>query len=146
MLNPLGTMFAGKTPPYHILLVEDSEADARIVRLALQTHKLSHVLHLAKDGAEAIAFIDAAESKSRAYRLDLLLLDLHLPKRTGEEILRYLRSTENYAQTPVIVVSSSDALHDREIAFRHAALTYFRKPSQLAEFIELGGIVRRILE
>ena len=76
---------------------------------------------------------------------DLLLLDMHLPKYDGEEILKRLRSTEHYAQIPVVVMTSSDAPHDHDRAQKHAAMFYFRKPSRLDEFIQLGVIVREIL-
>jgi two-component system response regulator len=77
--------------------------------------------------------------------LDLLLLDMHLPRYNGEQILQRLRSTERYGQTPVVVMTSSAAPEDQERAQKHAALFYFRKPSHLEEFIQLGVIVRDIL-
>jgi CheY-like chemotaxis protein len=131
--------------PYQILLAEDSAADVGIVRIALRDNGINHVLHVARDGAEAIAFIEKADSDREAPGPDLLLLDMHLPKYNGEEILKRLRSTELYAQTPVVVMTSSDAPQDRDRAQRHAALFYFRKPSRLDEFIQLGVIVRDIL-
>jgi CheY-like chemotaxis protein len=70
---------------------------------------------------------------------------MHLPKHDGEDILRCLRSTERSARTPVVVMTSSDAPADHERAERHAALHYFRKPSDLEEFMSLGDIVRETL-
>jgi CheY-like chemotaxis protein len=131
--------------PYQILLAEDSAADVGIVRIALRDNGINHVLHVARDGAEAIAFIEKADSDRQAPSPDLLLLDMHLPKYNGEEILKRLRSTELYAQTPVVVMTSSDAPQDRDGAQKYAPLFYFRKPSSLAEFIQLGVIVRDIL-
>jgi len=133
------------TLPCRILLAEDSEADVALVRRSLREGKVDHILHVAKDGAEAIAFIREADKNARAPGLDLLLLDMHLPRHDGEDILKCLRSTERYAQVPVVVMSSSDAPADREKAQKHAALVYFRKPSSLVEFIELGKIVGEIL-
>lgn len=131
--------------PYHILLAEDSAADVGIVRIALRDQNLDHVLHVARDGQEAIAFIEKADNDSKAPGPDLLLLDMHLPRYNGEQILQRLRSTERYAQTPVVVMTSSDAPEDQDRAEKHAALFYFRKPSRLQEFIQLGAIVRDIL-
>ena len=132
--------------PYNILLAEDSAADVGIVRLALRDEGLHHILHVARDGEEAIAFIEKADSDSKAPKLDLLLLDMHLPRYDGEQILQRLRSTERYAQTPVIVMTASAAPEDEDRAQKHAALFYFRKPSRLQEFIQLGAIVREILK
>ncbi len=52
---------------------------------------------------------------------------------------------EQYAQTPVMVMSSSDAPADHETAEKHAALIYFRKSSWLSRFMELGKLVKGIL-
>lgn len=139
------TTMANEDCPYHILLAEDSAADVGIVRLALRDQNLDHILHVARDGEEAMAFIEKADSDSKAPGLDLLLLDMHLPRYNGEQILQRLRSTERYAQTPVVVMSSSAAPEDQDRAQKHAALLYFRKPSRLEEFIQLGVIVRDIL-
>lgn len=136
---------AKKSFVYNILLAEDSAADIGIVRLALQEQHFDHVLHVARDGEEAIAFITRADSDPKAPGLDLLLLDMHLPRYSGEQILQRLRSTERYGQTPVVVMTSSAAPEDRERAQKHAALFYFRKPSRLGEFSQLGAIVRDIL-
>lgn len=133
------------TIPYHILIVEDSPADITLVRMALRERGPVCDVTLIQDGAQAIAFIEDIERDSRKPGIDLVLLDLHLPLRSGEEILKRLRSTERSAQTPVIVMTSSDADQDRERAQRHAALHYFRKPSELQEFLELGRIVGDIL-
>jgi CheY-like chemotaxis protein len=131
--------------PYHILLAEDSAADVGIVRIALRDQNLNHILHVARDGEEAITFIEKADKDAKGPGPDLLLLDMHLPKYNGEEILKRLRSTEHFAQIPVVVMTSSDAPQDHDTAQRHAALFYFRKPSRLEEFIHLGVIVREIL-
>ncbi len=131
--------------PYQILLAEDSAADVGIVRIALRDQGLDHVLHVARDGEEAISFIKKADNDRKAPGPDLLLLDMHLPKYNGEEILQCLRSTEFYAQIPVVVMTSSDAPADHDRAQKHAAMFYFRKPSRLDEFIQLGVIVRDIL-
>lgn len=136
---------ANEDRPYNILLAEDSAADVGIVRIALRDQNLNHVLHVASDGEQAIDFIEKADSDSKAPGLDLLLLDMHLPRYNGEEILQRLRSTERYAQTPVVVMTSSAAPEDQDRAQKHAALFYFRKPSRLEEFIQLGVIVRDIL-
>ena len=116
-----------ETRPYQILLAEDSAADVGIVRIALRDQGLDHVLHVARDGEEAISFISKADNDRKAPGPDLLLLDMHLPKYNGEEILKCLRSTERYAQIPVVVMTSSDAPADHDRAQKHAALFYFQE-------------------
>jgi CheY-like chemotaxis protein len=136
---------ATETRPYQILLAEDSAADVGVVRIALRDQGLNHVLHVARDGEEAISFIQKADKDRTAPGPDLLLFDMHLPRYNGEEVFKCLRSTERYTQIPVVVMTSSDAPADHDRVQKHAAMFYFRKPSRLDEFIQLGIIVRDIL-
>jgi CheY-like chemotaxis protein len=133
-----------ETSDFVILVAEDNPADVALVREALKEHRVNCVLHVVNDGAQAIAFIDGIDVDPKKPRLDLILLDLHLPSRDGEEIVKRLRSTERNAQTPVIVMSGSDSPTDRRKAEKYA-LFYFRKPSRLAEFTQLGAIVASVL-
>ena len=134
-----------QTATRHILLAEDNAADEALVREALREHNVACRLHVVKDGAQAISFILNMDREGvDEPHLDLLLLDMHLPRRDGADILRALRSTEHHSQKPVIVMSSSDAPHLRDTA-DHDALYFFHKPSTLDEFMLLGGIVRDVL-
>ena len=132
------------SPVYEVLLAEDSKTDIMLVREALSGHHIACNLHIISDGAETLAFIDARESPKQP-RIDLVLLDMHLPKCDGAAILKKLRSTERNAQTPVIVLTGSTAPHTRETAQRHAALHYFVKPTNLEGFMKLGEIAQNIL-
>jgi len=130
----------------HILLAEDNAADELLVREALREHGVACDLHVVRDGAQAISFILHLDTNGSAEpRLDLLLLDMHLPRHDGDEILRTLRSTEHHSQKPVIVMSSSEAPRLRDTAHTHDALYFFHKPSSLDEFMLLGGIVKGVL-
>lgn len=135
----------GGNPPFNILLAEDSSADVLLIRRALKDHAVECDLHITRDGAEAIHYLTKLDEMPTVPSLDLMLLDMHLPKHDGEDILKRLRSTENYAQTPVIVMTSSDSPAVETLAFRNAALHFFRKPSSLQEFMLLGSIVKNVL-
>ena len=130
----------------HILLAEDNAADEVLVREALREHNVACNLHVVKDGAQAISFILDLDRNGEAEPcLDLLLLDMHLPRHDGTDILRTLRSTEHHSQKPVIVMSSSEAPGLRNTSDERAALYFFQKPSSLDEFMLLGGIVKGVL-
>jgi CheY-like chemotaxis protein len=131
--------------PFEILLAEDNLADVALVREALRTHEVDCVLHVIRDGAQVIHWLDNLDSDPTSDSLDLLLLDMHLPKFDGQDILKRLRSTERYAQTPVVVMTALDSRLVGDQAVGHAALVYFRKPSTLSEFMRLGSIVRQVL-
>src|SRR5581483_561693 len=118
-----------ETRPFEILLAEDSQADVELVRVALKEHNVHCSLHIVSDGARAIEFINAIEADPKAPPLDLLLVDLRLPIRDGDEVLTRLQSTERYAHTPVIVMTGLSSTAVKERATRHHAILYFEKPS-----------------
>ena len=66
---------------------------------------LDHVLHVTRDGEEAIGFIQKGEQDRKSAGPDLLLLDMHLPKYNGEEILQNSEINRVYAQIPVVVMT-----------------------------------------
>jgi CheY-like chemotaxis protein len=129
-------------PPLKIVLAEDNPHDVTLVRLALSDAGLNFDLSVLADGEQAISFIESLDQDSKQPMIDLLLLDLNLPKRGGEEILKRLRSTERIAQTPVIVMTGSHAERGYETAQKNAAIHYFSKPLNLAEYRRLGTLVR----
>jgi DNA-binding response OmpR family regulator len=135
-----------ESKPFEILLAEDNPQDAELVRMALKEHRVDCALRVIPDGAQAITFLDTLDANPKSPALDLLLVDMNLPKRSGEDILKRLRSTEHYARTPVIVMSGLPAEAVEEKATRHAATVYFKKPLTLDEFMQLGSIVRNVLE
>jgi CheY-like chemotaxis protein len=130
----------------HILLAEDNAADEVLVGEAPREHGVACNLHVVKDGAPAISFILELDSHGEtAPRLDLLLLDMHLPGHNGGDIMRTLRSTERHSQKPVIVMSSSEAPGLRNTAGEHHTLHFFLKPSSFDEFMFPGDIVKGVL-
>ena len=137
---------ATEARPFEILLAEDSLGDAELVREALMEHKVKCSLRVISDGERAIDFLNSIDADPKTPPLDLLLLDLHLPKRDGTEVLQRLRSTERYAQTPVIIITGLSSGSPQESATGDEAMMYFEKPSTLEEFMQLGGLVRRVLE
>ncbi len=134
-----------ESPRYHVLVAEDNPADVGLVREAFATHHVACALHVVSDGAQAIAFINRLDASPGAAQLDLVLLDMYLPKHDGEEILGCLRSTQKYARVPVILMTGADYAVVERKAGKPAGLSYFRKPSSLDEFLQLGLLVRRIL-
>jgi CheY-like chemotaxis protein len=134
-----------ETKPFEILLAEDNSADVVLVRQALKIHNVDCTLHLVRDGEEAINWIIGLDANPEAPRLDLVLLDLYLPKRDGQDILKYLRATKNHAQTPVIIMTSLDSSVIDEKAGGYEAVVYFQKSSTLDEFMQLGLVVQCLL-
>lgn len=132
--------------PWQILVAEDSSADAFLIREASEQAAFCADLHFVQNGAQAMQFIDIAERGESTFYLDLVLLDLNLPKKSGVEVLRHIRNSTRCRSAAVLVVTSSDSARDREQVEALGADGYFRKPSDYAEFMKLGMIVRDILQ
>jgi DNA-binding response OmpR family regulator len=75
-----------------------------------------------------------------------VLLDLNLPKVGGRAVLERVRSSPKLKKTIVLIISSSDAPSDRKQVMDLGANEYFRKPSSLKQFMELGPKVRTMLK
>jgi len=128
-----------------VLLVEDSEADVYLVKEAIRSEGLNCQVEVADDGEAAIRVLDRMEAEDQP-GLDLVLLDLNVPRKDGTHVLERLRRSPQWGSTPVLMISSSNSPADRSRAFDLGATEYFRKPSTLAEFMELGKVVRRLCE
>jgi CheY-like chemotaxis protein len=128
-----------------ILLVEDSAADAGLIRKALEEHGVEGEITILDDGEKAIEFIRRLDLLPAAECPDLAIIDLNLPRRPGREVLESLRSSERGRQIPVLVLSSSDAERDRADAARLGASRYLRKPTRLEDFLRLGIIFKDAL-
>jgi CheY-like chemotaxis protein len=127
-----------------ILLIEDNPGDVLLVQQALQNHHIEHELHLARDGAEGLAYISQMGKPGRLPCPNVLLLDLNLPKVSGSEILAEFRKHPDCRHTPVVVISSSDAQRDRTRTSELGIASYFKKPSDLDAFMELGALVKDV--
>jgi CheY-like chemotaxis protein len=128
-----------------VLLVEDNAADALLVKEALAGQQLDSALRVLSDGAKAIDFIERMDADERLPCPDVILLDLNLPKASGQDVLRRLQRSPRRHRIKVLIISSSNAPADRERAIALGAAGYFRKPSNLDQFMELGFTVLQLL-
>ncbi len=132
-------------PVFEILLAEDNRADVQLVREALDLHRVTCNLQVVSDGEQALRHLAVLEEDPGSHPLDLLLLDLYLPKHDGIEILEWLRASTRHAQLPVIVMTGSDSRHVEEKTVKYGTVQYFQKASNLEEFMHLGVVVADLL-
>jgi len=114
-----------------ILLVEDNPADVRLIGYALEESQATQHLNVAPDGEDALNFLFRRGAHINAPRVDLVLLDLNLPIMNGHALLREIRSHADTALLPVIILSSSNARKDVQLAYELHANGYIRKPLDL---------------
>ena len=129
-----------------ILLAEDNRGDMLLVQESLREHQIMHDLHIVRNGQEALDYIGRIGKTGEVPCPDLILLDINLPKGDGSTVLGEIRRRPESAHVPVIVVTSSDSPKDKERMSRLGISYYFRKPTVYEEFIQLGGIVKQVLE
>ena len=103
-------------------------------------------LRVVTDGEQAIRVLDEAEGDYSIPCPALVILDINLPKRHGGEVLEHVRQSSRCGQAPVIAVSTSDSLRDREHMKELGANAYFRKPSSYNDFMKLGDMVKELLD
>lgn len=135
----------GKAAPPQILVVEDSKTDIFLIREAIANAQVNADLHFVSDGAGATQFFDSADADANAPCPALVLLDLNLPKKNGDEILQHLRGSKRCRDAAVLIVSSSDAVRDREAVAALGVSAFFRKPSDYYDFMKLGDLVKTLL-
>jgi two-component system, chemotaxis family, response regulator Rcp1 len=127
-----------------ILLAEDNPADVYLIRAALEEHGIDVPVQVAVDGGEVLQIIHQQEILAET-ELNLIILDLNLPRHDGIEILQRLRETERLARIPVVVLTSSDSPRDRIVASELGAACFLRKPSNLEQFLNLGAAFKQLL-
>lgn len=141
-----GASPAAKPSPVEIWLIEDSPTDVYVIKEVLKESRLEFALRVATDGESALSLIAAVEQGSAGAAPDVILLDLNLPKVSGTEILKEIRKASRFAGIPVIIVTSSDSPADVYATQKLGATAYFRKPSDLDEFMRLKDVIQTVLD
>jgi CheY-like chemotaxis protein len=128
--------------PLHILLVEDNQDHAELVRRQLQRLPVAVRIHHVEDGESAVAYVfgqDAFAQRDQFPLPDLVLLDLRLPRMNGLEVLRCLKSTAATAALRVLVLTTSDAEQDGQSAYELGADDFLTKPTDLLTLQKIFG-------
>lgn len=116
---------------YTILLVEDDPNDVFLMQRAFRKANLANPIQVVQDGESAVLYLEGQEQYSdRAlYPLpSLMLLDLKLPRRSGLEVLEWLRQQPKLRRLPVVVLTSSREHVDVNRAYELGANSYLVKP------------------
>jgi CheY-like chemotaxis protein len=121
----------------HILLVEDNPGDIRLTEEAFAQGQIANGLHVVTDGVEAMEFLHQRGEYTDAPRPDLVLLDLNLPRKDGEEVLAEIREDPDLESLPVVILTSSEAHEDIMSCYENRANAYLTKPVDPEEFIEV---------
>jgi CheY-like chemotaxis protein len=127
------------TAPVDLLLIEDQPSDAELALRALRKLDLGERTHLVEDGATALDFVFGRNDYAGRAVTEapaLILLDLKLPKVSGHEVLRTLKSDDRTKTIPVIVLSSSKEDRDVRRCYELGVNSYVVKPVDFGQFTE----------
>lgn len=117
--------------PFRILIVEDNHIDVSIVKEGLQPWEHQSEFLVCADGVDAIRRLTVDPK----FRPDLILLDMNLPKKSGHEVLGQIKADDALRSIPVVMMSSSGAQKDVDLAYSLHANSYFTKPFEVGDFI-----------
>ncbi len=120
-----------------ILLVEDNPGDVRLTEEALREGKVRINLASVTDGDDAMDFLRKNGRHPHAFRPDLILLDLNLPKKNGFEVLEEIKTDEALGSIPVVILTTSQAEEDIVKSYHLHANAFISKPVDLVQFLSV---------
>lgn len=123
----------------NILLVEDNPQDEKLILRALRKVNLANHVDVVRDGQQALDYL-FREGEFAGREFDdvptIVLLDIGLPRVSGLEVLKRLRSDPRTRLQPVVILTSSDEERDRLASYEDGANSFVRKPLDFSEFAE----------
>ncbi|HEX3998958.1 MAG TPA: response regulator [Pirellulales bacterium] len=125
--------------PVDILLVEDSPDDVELTLRTLNKHLVTVRIEVVRDGAEALDYLLCTgphANRSIDLKPGLVLLDLKLPKLSGLEVLRAIKSDPRTRTIPIVVLTSSSEDRDIAEAYQFGVNSYIVKPVDFQQFDE----------
>ena len=120
-----------------LLLVEDNPSDEKLTLRAFRKSGVTMEIAVVRDGAEALDYLFGTGPYATRDPADLpavVVLDLHLPRIDGLEVLRRLRADERTRFLPVVILTASREDEDRLQGYTLGANGYVRKPMDYSEF------------
>jgi CheY-like chemotaxis protein len=137
----------------NILMVEDDSLDVRDAQRTLDKMNVLYKMHVARNGEEALSYLNNGAAGPAYVRPDIVLLDLNMPKMNGSELLQAIRSNSQWKDLKVFVITTSDEKEDREKIKALGVSGYivkplkFNNPSSIDSFnlmIDIMNIKNRI--
>ncbi|MBT1704381.1 response regulator [Fulvivirgaceae bacterium PWU20] len=114
----------------NILLVEDDTLDVMDAKRTLDKMGILHIMHVAKNGEEALKHLERVSSEN-GVKPDVILLDLNMPKMNGMEFLSILRKDDQWKNVKVFILTTSEEKEDKEAAKKLGVSGFIVKPLKL---------------
>ena len=121
-----------------ILLVEDNPADIRLImEYFKEDHMINHRLNLVTNGVEAIKYLNKEDEYKDSPDPDIMLLDLYMPKMTGQEVLKKVRSDERFDSIIIGIMTSTESDAEKLNLDVSGCTFYIVKPVDVEKFLAL---------
>lgn len=120
-----------------ILLIEDNEGDIFLIKEALHESNFHGDVLEIKDGEAAITFFLEEKSKKQVSSINLILLDVNLPKKNGHEVLKFIKNNDALKHIPVVMLTTSSSENDIKKAYQNHVNSYITKPSDTEEYYDV---------
>jgi len=124
-----------------VLLVEDDAGDVELTKEGLLAAKMMVNLHVVDDGEKALKFLRKEPPYTAAVRPDIILLDLNMPRKNGQETLKEIKADATLRSIPVVVLTTSDAEADIVKCYDLGANCYITKPIGFEAFTKVVGMI-----
>jgi CheY-like chemotaxis protein len=137
---------ADLTAPSRILLVDDNLADIRLMLEAVRLSGLDAVAEVAytTDGERALDLLSGADHSGSSFAA--VLLDLNMPKMSGQEVLKAIRQNDNHKNIAVFILTNSDGKADMDECRMLGADAFFQKPAEFKRLVDLFSALKGSLE
>ena len=127
---------------FEVLLVEDNPGDVHLALEAFKTSPTPANVHVVGDGEAALRFLEE-RLEVHSDGLDLVVLDLNLPRMTGHEVLARMREQKRSEGIPVVVLTSSDRESDIRESYGLRANCVVTKPVDGRDYMKLVRSIHR---
>lgn len=125
-----------------IVLIEDNEGDIVLIKEALNEANFKGRIIEINDGNAGINFFKE-NLDTEVLSINLVLLDINLPKKNGHEVLKFIKSAPELRHIPVVIFTTSSANADKEKAFENSANAFVTKPADTDEFLEVIAKIQK---
>jgi len=128
-----------------ILLVEDNPADVTLLQRCLRHVTVPYHLSVLSDGQAALAFLGRHAPYLLAPRPDLLLLDIHLPQKSGWDVLAWMRMQPSLSGVPVVMLTDIFSPYDEERIDRLQPTRCLLKPRDPEDYLRVGTAIEEVI-
>jgi CheY-like chemotaxis protein len=139
-----------ESPPLQplVLAVDDNDDDVMLIRRAFERAAVGNPLRVVRSGLEALAYFNGEppyEDRAEHPLPGLVLLDIKMPGMDGFEVVKWIRSRSDLNPIAVVMLTSSDAIRDVNLAYQLGANSFLVKPLDFWNAGELSRCIQRLL-